>query len=83
MTSQVIWITGHSGVGKSTLCRGLATILNCDCILTGEFIRSTYPQNYIVSDNEVLQFINDRLLQKQTNLVLIDDFPYNKNQFMV
>ena len=80
---HVIWVTAHSGVGKSTLCRGIAEILNCDLINTGEIIRAKGLYPSITSDGHVFNIIHERLTYRKTNLVLIDDFPYNQNQYTV
>ena len=81
MTPTVIWVAGHSGVGKTSLCQGILSILKYDLISTGEIIRSSYPNSNGISDNEVFKLIHDCLVKRSTNLVLIDDFPFNKNQF--
>ena len=82
MIPKVIWVAGHSGVGKSSLCQELLSLLKCDVIATGEIIRSLYPNCGEIPDSEIFKIIHDRLVKRKTNLVLIDDFPFNKNQFM-
>ena len=82
MTPNIIWVAGHSGVRKSFLCQTLKSLLNCDVIATGEIIRSFYPNKSEISDSEIFRIIHDCLAKRKTNLVLIDDFPFNKNQFM-
>ena len=78
---NTVWITGHSGVGKTTLANGLRDILNCDLMDTGEIIRANFPPGQKIPDSEIFRIINYRLENRQTNLMIFDNFPFNENQF--
>ena len=83
MTPNVIWVTGHSGVGKSSVLHGIKSILKCDIINTGEIIRKNFPKAKSVTDSEIFKIIGCRLANRQTNLILFDNFPFNQNQFEI
>ena len=65
MIPNVIWVAGHSGVGKSSLCQELLSLLKCDVIARGEIIRSLYPNSGEIPDSEIFKIIHDRFIKEK------------------
>ena len=81
---SVIFITGVSCVGKTTLSRHLAEFLRCDVVYIGDILRSEFPSRTAdVEPEEFFPHIQKKINQMCTNLVIIDNFPGDFKQLSI
>ena len=84
-TMNSVFILGKSFAGKTTLAKNLANILHCDILPIGEILRYTFPPqrilNWDISQAEIFEIIIRKSSQMGTNLLLVDNFPINDQQF--
>ena len=77
-------IVGRAGAGKTTLAAALKDLLQCDAVLVGNLIRSVYTPERIVQNDipgiEIDKLVNQYLQTKNTNLILLDNYPTNSDQ---
>jgi len=84
---QAVFLCGVSASGKSTLAALLHGSLRCDIISIGEIIRAQYTPQQILSEEidseDFFSQIRKRIEQRNTNLVIIDNFPYSIEQYNI
>ena len=84
-TLSTIFICGITCSGKTTLSRFLADTLRCDVVFIGDILRAEYsPQQILtggVHSEEFFPFIQRKVDERSTNLVILDNFPNNLEQY--
>ena len=82
-----VWIFGLSASGKTTLAQGLGNLIQCDTINVGKVLRSRYSPkrilNFDISESEIFSIVSTQISESKTNLILIDNFPINKQQLQI